>query len=43
MVDKPIKGHRTALGKVFDDFYKETLPIHYWCQQQAKKNKKIKI
>lgn len=42
-IAKPIIKKRTTLGQAFDLFYKESLPIHYFCNQQAEKNKKIKI
>lgn len=35
-IPKPIIKERTTLGQAFDQMFKETLPINYWC----KKNKK---
>ena len=35
-VSKPIIGRRTTVGQAFEEFYKNSLPIHYWLAKNKK-------
>lgn len=36
-IEKPILEKRTGIGKAFDEMFKQSFPIHYWCQKNKKK------